>query len=218
MGNAFAKLRRNMVDNQLRTTDVTDSRVLDAMGSVPREAFVATDRQPLAYIDEDIRLDGNRFLMEPSPFAKLVQLAAIAKTDTVLDVGCASGYSSAVLSLLAHSVTALEEDATLAARATEILRAHGCDNVTVVTGPLREGYAQRAPYDVIFVGGSVGTPPEALASQLREGGRMAVVEGEGHAGAAWLWVRNDGVLSRRRAFNCAVKPLAGFAKPAQFVF
>ncbi len=218
MGIDYAKLRVNMVDNQLRTTDVTDHLLLDAMGDVPREAFVPSQLRPLAYIDEDIALSGGRYVMEPSPFAKLVQLAGIKQGDFVLDVGCASGYSSAVLSRLASSVIALEEDEALAQTATDTLNEQGFDNVAVVTGPLASGYASEGPYDVIIVEGAVETVPQALIDQIRDGGRMVVVEGAGNAAAAWLYVRDGDVVSRRRGFNCAVKSLPGFSRETEFVF
>src|SRR5690606_4009204 len=120
----FAVQRLNMVDGQLRTTDVTNADVLAAMLSVPRELFVPQSRQALAYIDEDIPVGDQaqpRFLMEPSPFANLVQLAGIGPDDFVLDIGCATGYSAAVLSRLSSSVVALECDSSLADAATASL-------------------------------------------------------------------------------------------------
>ena len=135
----FSELRTKMVDGQVRTTDVTDPAILDAMLAIPREAFVDEGRRPLAYIDEDIEIAPGRYLMEPSPFAKLVQLAAIRPGETVLDVGAGTGYSSAVLSRLAGRVVALESDAALADRARAALAALAIDNVTVVTGPLGVG-------------------------------------------------------------------------------
>src|SRR5690606_33044818 len=123
---------------------------------VPREAFVPETWRPFSYIDEDIELATSqagerRFLMKPSPFARLVQLAAIRPGDAVLDIGCNCGYSSAILSHLAGSVVALDSDASLAASARGSLEAQGCENVTVVEGPLAAGHPAAAPYDVILI-------------------------------------------------------------------
>jgi protein-L-isoaspartate(D-aspartate) O-methyltransferase len=220
----FSEQRAKMVDGQLRTTDVTNQVLLAAMGSVPREAFVDARRKALAYIDEDLEIapasssGGARYLMEPSPFAKLVQLADVRPGDVVLDVGCGSGYSAAVLSRLASSVIALESDPSLAEQAGSTLASLGFDNVAVVQGPLNQGFAGEAPYDVILLEGSVGEIPEALFEQLKEGGRLVAVEGTGNAGVARVYPKNNGIVAGRRGFNAAVKPLPGFEKAPAFEF
>jgi protein-L-isoaspartate(D-aspartate) O-methyltransferase len=214
----FSELRTKMIDGQLRTTDVTDTAVLDAMLAVPREAFVDEKRQPLAYIDEDIEIAPSRYLMEPSPFARLLQLAAITPADHVLDIGAGTGYSSAVLSRLAGSVVALESDSALAERAKAALAETGAGNITVITGQFEEGYAAGAPYDVIIVEGAVGRLPESLFSQLGEEGRLVVIEGHGNAGIARLYLKTGGSITGRRAFNAAVKPLPGFERTPSFEF
>ncbi|TIT70522.1 MAG: protein-L-isoaspartate O-methyltransferase, partial [Mesorhizobium sp.] len=177
----FSELRVKMVDGQVRTTDVTSAPLLDALLSVPREVFVGDRQRDLAYIDEDIRIadsaDGSRYLMEASPLAKLMQLAEISVTDSALDVGCGTGYASAILSRLARSVVALESDSALAQTAASTLSSLGCGNVTVVQGALAQGHAAKAPYNVIFIGGSVAKVPASLLDQLAEGGRLVAVEG-----------------------------------------
>ncbi|RWQ34771.1 MAG: protein-L-isoaspartate O-methyltransferase [Mesorhizobium sp.] len=218
----FAERRVKMVDGQIRTTDVTSAPLLDAMLVVPREAFVAPGQRDLAYIDEDIRIangvDGPRYLMEPSPLAKLMQLAEIDPGDSVLDVGCGTGYATAILSRLAKSVVALESDPALAETAMSTLSALGCDNVSVVKGSLPEGHAAEAPYDVIFIGGSVEKVPDSLLDQLAEGGRLVAVEGQGNSGVARLFFKTGGVVTGRGAFNAAIKPLPGFERIRAFEF
>jgi len=220
----FSERRVKMVDGQIRTTDVTSAPLIEAMLSVPREAFVGAGQRDLAYIDEDIRISdgvdggGARYLMEPSPLARLLQLAEVDEGDSVLDVGCGTGYSAALLSRIARSVVGLESDAALAEAARSTLSAQGCQNVTVVTGPLSQGHAAKAPYDVIFVGGSVGEVPAALLDQLAEEGRLVAVEGQGNSGVARLFFKAGGVVTGRRAFNAAIKPLPGFERIHAFEF
>ncbi|MBX3578083.1 MAG: protein-L-isoaspartate O-methyltransferase [Rhizobiaceae bacterium] len=220
----FSQQRIKMVDGQLRTTDVTSQPLLAAMLKVPRETFVGAPKRDLAYIDEDLEIaspragSGARYLMEPSPFARLVQLAEIGPGDFVLDVGCGSGYSSAVISQLAGSVIALESDPSLADFATSALASLGHDTVVVVQGALEQGYASEAPYDVIMVEGAVDHIPDALFDQLKEGGRLVAVVGEGNAGEARVYVKSHGSVTGRRAFNAAVKPLPGFKREMAFEF
>ena len=220
----FQAQRIKMVDGQIRTTDVTDHALLSALLTVPREEFVPARRRELAYIDEDLEIAAAtperpaRFLMEPSPFARLVQLAAIRPGDFVLDVGCATGYSSAVLSKLANFVVALESDAELAQTASANLARLGYENVAVVTGPLAQGHAAEAPYDLIVIGGAVDEVPGALVDQLKDGGRLVAVVGRGNAARAFLQVREGDSLSMRYAFNAAIKPLEEFRKAPVFEF
>jgi protein-L-isoaspartate(D-aspartate) O-methyltransferase len=224
MESDYSGQRLRMVDGQLRTTDVTSAAVLEAMLSVPREEFLDVSKRPLAYIDEDLivapagRGGVSRYMMEPSPFAKLLQLAEIGPADFVLDVGCCTGYSSAVLSRLASSVVALESDGTLADLASANLVRLGYDNVAVVRGPLDLGYPAEAPYDVIILGGAVQVVPDGLLAQLKEGGRLVAVEGSGNAGRARLYLKSGDTVTARNAFNCAIKPLPGFERARTFEF
>ncbi len=219
----FEQLRIKMVDGQLRTTDVTNLPILEAFLSVPREAFVPARLKELAYIDEDVDItppdgEARRFLMEPSPLAKLIQLADIETGDVVLDVGTGTGYAAAILSQLAGSVIALESDAALAAQASERLSELGCDNVAVVEGALVAGYPSEAPYDVILVAGAVDRVPDTLFEQMKDGGRLVTVEGHGNAGVARLYLKQGDHVSGRWAFNAAVKPLPGFQAEPAFEF
>lgn len=220
----FARLRRTMVDGQIRVNDVTDPRIIAAMLELPRERFVPEDRASLAYLDDDlsVREAGAgrpaRFLIEPMVLAKLIQALDLKTGDRVLDVGCATGYSSAVLSRLAGEVIALEEDDELAARARRVLAELRIPNVTILPGTLAAGWPSGGPYQAILINGSAEVVPEALLEQLTEGGRLAAVMKSGPMGRATLFMRAGGVASRRPLFDAAVPPLPGFAAPPRFVF
>lgn len=223
MGTDYQDARQKMVDNQIRTTDVTSHSVLRAFLTVERQDFVPASLKPLAYIDTDLEItsaDGSapRYLMEPSPLAKLLQLAEIKPDHVVLEIGCAEGYAAALLSLLAGSVVAVESDGALADAASTRLSENGYDNVAVVTGDLEAGYASEAPYDVIFFNGAVETVPETITAQLREGGRLVAAVGSGNSAQAHLMVKEGGVVSGRPVFNLSIKPLPGFRKAEEFVF
>ncbi|WP_377296591.1 protein-L-isoaspartate O-methyltransferase [Rhizobium sp. SGZ-381] len=214
----FEAARIKMVDNQVRTTDVTSHSVLRAFLTVPREAFVPEKMKPLAYIDNDIEVAPGRYLMEASPLAKLLQLAAVTKDDVVLEIGCGTGYATALLSNIASAVVAVESDAGLATKATETLATLGCDNAVVVTGNMEAGYAAEAPYDLIFINGAVEQVSEPVFQQLRDGGRLVTVVGYGNASTARVFRKENGVVSESAFFNTSVKPLPGFRKAKEFVF
>ena len=220
----YGRQRQVMVDGQLRVNDVTDQRILAAMLELPREKFVPAARAALAYVDEDISLRGTaagkpaRYLLEPMVLAKLVQALAISASDHVLDVGCGSGYSAALLSRLAGSVVALEEDPEFTPIATRLLASLGAANAKVVSGPLSAGAPRDGPYDAVLLEGSVEVVPEALTQLLKEGGRLAAVVGSGRSAKAMLYLRSGDAVSARAVFDAAIPPLPGFAAPKEFVF
>jgi protein-L-isoaspartate(D-aspartate) O-methyltransferase len=217
----FARQRQNMVDGQVRVNDVTDPRILAAMLEIPRELFVPKNRVALSYIDEDIQIREAhgaapaRFLTEPMVLAKLVQALEVTEEERALVIGCATGYSAALLSFLAREVVALEGEEALAATARKLLVQ---PNITVVSGPMNAGWPYAAPYDAILIDGSVEYVPEAITGQLKDGGRLAAVVGKGRAAKALVHVCSAGVVSARPIFDAAIPPLPGFARPPQFVF
>ena len=220
----YARQRQAMVDGQVRVNDVTDPRIIAAMLELPREKFVPASRTALAYVDEDLPLRGTaagkpaRYLIEPMVLAKLVQALAISESDHVLDVGCGSGYSTALLSRLAASVVALEEDPEFVPIATRLLASLGVTNARVISGSLSAGAPQEGPYDAILLEGSVEVVPQALTDSLKDGGRLAAVVGSGRSAKATLFLRSGKVVSARSVFDAAIPPLPGFAAPKEFVF
>ena len=218
----FAAARRMMVDGQVRTADVTDLRLLAAMLELPRERFFPDDKASLAYLDLDVPVSAPgqpvRRLLKPMVLAKLIQAAGIAESDAVLDVGCASGYSTALLSHLAGSVVGLEEDAALARQAADAMSWAQLPNAKIVTGPLAQGCVGEGPYDVILLQGSAEVIPPALFDQLKNGGRLICVLGRGPQGKAMFYRRAEVDISGRPVFDAAAAALPGFAKPPEFVF
>lgn len=208
-----------MVDSQIRTNRVTDPRIVSAFETVPREAFVGEARRSIAYVDEDLEVAPGRYLMEPMVLARLVQAADPQPHDIALDIGCATGYSTAVLARLAQTVVGLESDRALLDAANRTLNALDVDNAVVVEGPLEAGYQKQGPYDVIVFQGAVCEVPEAVKRQLAEGGRLAavVIDGGG-IGRGMLLQRAGDSFSRRMLFDAATPLLPGFAREAGFVF
>ena len=208
--------RTNMVESQIRPSDVTDRRILRAMADIPREGFVPAGVASLAYMDGPVPLASpRRALMAPRTFARLVQLMGIEATDRVLIVGCGTGYGAAIVSRLAGSVIALECEEALASVAKTNLAGHS--NVTVATGPLPDGAAAQGPYQVILVEGAVWERP-ALLSQLAPSGRLAAILNDGSVSRATLWRRVGDVFGATPAFDAVAGDLPGFKPRATFVF
>src|SRR5215470_6470578 len=208
--------RINMVESQVRPSDVTDRRIIRAMLEVPREAFVPSALRALAYMDEsvpvvDSAVRPTRCLLAPRTFAKIVQLAELGPDAVVLDVGCATGYSVAVLARLAKSVVAVEVDAALVARASETLRQLEVTNALVLEGALPMGAPTHAPFDAILLEGAVPMVPEELLAQLKDAGRLIAIVTDDALGRAKLWRRTGKVFDARPAFDAGAPALPGFA-------
>jgi protein-L-isoaspartate(D-aspartate) O-methyltransferase len=213
----YADARRRMVDGQIRPNKVSDPRLLEALGDLPRERFLPPPLRTRAYLDEDVSLPRGRALMEPMVLARLVQLLAPRPGARALVVGAGTGYGAAVLARMGAAVTAVEEEAELAAIAREAFAA--ClppAAVRVVEDlPAADGEA----FDAILVEGEVPEVPERLSGLLAQGGRLAAVLGGGRRnGTAVLGQRIGGAFTVTPAFDCAVAALPAFAPPARFVF
>ena len=213
-----ANARRLMVEGQIRTADVTDLDLLAAMQTVPREWFLPDALADLAYVDKDITIAAGRALLKPMVLAKLIQAARVKKTDRILDVACGTGYSTAVLALLAGAVIGLEENPDLARQAKNALGETGSPSAEVVVGPLTAGWPTGAPYDVILLNGLTEIVPEALGPQLKPDGRLVGIYGRPHAAKATVFHMIEGQLVGRPVFDAAAPLLPGFAAPPAFVF
>ena len=213
-----AKARRMMVDGQVRTADVTNLDLIAAMAAVPRERFVPPALAEQAYVDCDLAIGEGRALLKPMVLAKLIQAARVGPGDHVLDVGCGTGYSSAILARLAGSVIALEENVALAGEAKDALAAVGAARVSVVTNPLTEGWEPGGPYDLIFLNGATETAPDTLGRQLKVNGRLVCIFGRPPASKAMLFRETEGRLVGRPVFDAAAPLLPGFVAPPAFVF
>jgi protein-L-isoaspartate(D-aspartate) O-methyltransferase len=217
MAENFAAARRSMVLSQLRPNNVTSPSVIDAMGAVPREEFVPKELRGVAYLDEDLPLGEDRFLVEPRVFGRMLQAARISETDVVLDVACATGYTSAVIGQLAQAVVAIEDRPAQVAHASEILSRLEIDNVAVVEGALAAGNARQGPYNVIHINGAVEEVPHSLLEQLAPDGRLICVIGSG-PGVATLYRRVGKEFHARSLFDASVPLLDSMVNRDGFHF
>lgn len=213
-----------MVESQILPNKVNDPRLIEALSSVPRERFVPETRRGTAYVDEDLEIAPGRFLMEPVVFARMVEAAGVLETDTVLDVGCGPGYSTAILAQLAGAVIGLEKEADLVENARALMLDLGVDNAVFEQTDPTLGYPDQAPFEVIMLGGAVADVPACLLDQLADGGRLIAVipdrhlSNRSHFGPATLFTRAGRSVGSRPLFDAGIPPLPGFEKEPGFVF
>ena len=212
----YTARRTMMVDTQVRPSDVTKFPIIDAMLSVPREAYVPDALREAAYVGENLSIGGGRVMLEARTLAKMLDALDIQPSHVVLDVACGLGYSAAVLSQMCDFVVAVEDDEARAQEAQSLLSEHGVDNAAVMAGPLAEGSPKSGPYDVIVIEGGAEEVPASLTDQLNEGGRIACVFVEGTLGVIRIGHKIDGKVNWRFAFNASAPILDGFEKAAVF--
>lgn len=218
----FATARQKMVDGQVRPNDVTDSRIIDAMLAVPREAFVPPSQSAMAYLDRDLDISegasAKRFLIKPQVLAKMLQAAEIKETDKVLVVGTAPGYAAAVVARLAGQVVATEGDAGRQAKAKAVLAELGLANVTFKAAAAADGEPANAPYDVIVLDGATEVTPDRLYGQLRNGGRLVGVFATTRPPRAMIVTHSHADFGNRVLFDASVPVLPGLERLPAFVF
>ena len=216
----FAVARRRMVDCQVRPSDVTDLRIIDAMLEVPRELFVPKSLQALAYLDQDLNVSEPgtppRVLLRPALLARMLQAAAITETENVLVAGCATGYAAAVAGKLARWVVCTEAAPALIAQGKEALS--GATNVTLKQAPAQAGDPASEPFDVILLQGAAQVPLEALQQQLCLGGRMVWIDATGVTDRAALMTRSEADFGSRILFDATAPVLPGLERRAAFAF
>jgi protein-L-isoaspartate(D-aspartate) O-methyltransferase len=216
----FSTLRQRMVDNQIRTSEVTDRAVLDAFLSMPREIFVEAGARPFAYGDVEVRMSpaSARRMTDPVRQARLIQALPRGGNIRAMVVACGSGYSAAILARLVGSVVAIEEDRALAALARGNLAACGAQNVTVFEAGLADGHPQGAPYGAILVDGAVEVMPASLLSQLAPGGALVTVERNGAVSRAVLYERVGDETTKWPLLDAWAPILPGFERRPTFAF
>ena len=212
----YAAARTTMVDCQIRPSDVTLYPIIDALLKIPREDYVPAAKKPVAYAGAHVGLGDGRVILDPRVFAKMLDALNIVPGDVVLDIGCALGYSAAVIAELAEAVIAVEEDASMAAEATRNLADGGADNAVVIEKSLAEGAPEHGPYDAIMIEGAVQQLPDGLTDQLKEDGRIVAIFDREGAGHVRLGVKSPAGIAWRTLFDATAPVLRGFTREAEF--
>jgi protein-L-isoaspartate(D-aspartate) O-methyltransferase len=214
----LARTRDIMVESQVRTADVTDTRILHAMRVLPRERFAPAQKRALAYADLELEVAPGRCLMRPRDLAKLVQALDPQPHERGLELAGATGYGAAVLAACCKRVITLDPDPDLSFAARAALESCSRETVKTVSTAVTDGWKDEAPYDVILLNGAAEIVPEAWLDQLADGGRLGVIVRNGPAGAARIYTRSGDTVAHRLAFD-AFPPIApGLERPRTFAF
>lgn len=217
----FKQARTNMVDCQIETAGVVSRTLIEAFDTVPRECFVPEHLQSVAYSDEDLKISDKRYLMEPMVHARLVEALEPSPQDVVLDIGCANGYSSAILSSLVTTVIALENSEEYLDQAAKLWKKQDVCNVVGVQGELPKGNAKNAPYDLIIINGAIESPPQALLEQLAPEGKLGCIvkeKGQALGKAILIQALGDDSYSSFHLFEAGCPYLEGFEPGHAFQF
>ena len=216
----FKIARKNMVENQIRANKVTSLNVINAFLDVPREKFVPDALQEISYVDEDIQLSRNRFMMKPMILARLFQSLNLKGNENILHVGSNSGYGSAILSRMCSSVISLESDKKLFETSIHTFSNMGFDNVVPLHGSMENGVEKEAPFDIIFIEGSIETEPKSLFGQLNENGKLIAILRPANIkiGKAKLFFKISNEIGLENLFDAQVSKLSIFKSKTKFSF
>jgi protein-L-isoaspartate(D-aspartate) O-methyltransferase len=211
--------RFNMIEQQIRPWDVLDSKILELMAAIPREAFVPAGYEGLAYADTEIPLGRGQVMLSPKVVGRMLQAANIDPLDIALEVGTGSGYQTALLARGCRQVFSIDIDARNSAQARKNIDSQGINNATLEVGDAARGWDQSAPYDVIIINGSLPVLPETFQKSLNRGGRLVAIVGDAPVMEAILITRTgDNEWSRESLFETSIPPLINASQPQRFTF
>ena len=215
----FSFLRKNMVDCQLKPNKIINLNLIDAFLKVPREIFVNKKNINQCYLDVNIDLTKNRFLLNPMVSARLIQSLNISKDDTVLTIGSGVGYNSVILSYLCNTVIGIESIKSFYDFSVDVLTKLEINNVVFIKSKIENGYSDQQPYDCIIIEGGVNHVPIEILNQLSENGRLVAVEiKEGNVGKATMYQRYGKEFIKNYLFDAYIPIFDGFKKNQNFIF
>jgi protein-L-isoaspartate(D-aspartate) O-methyltransferase len=213
------RARFNMIEQQIRTWEVLDQRVLDLLSKLRREDFVPEPYRALAFADMEIPIGHGESMLQPKQEARMLQELTLKQDDQVLEVGTGSAYMTALLASFAAHVYSVDIQPEFTRNAAAKLARNGISNVTLETGDAALGWNKQGPYDAILITGSLPILPETFKASLKPGGRLLAVIGEPPVMEAQLITNMaDGAYNAVSLFETCIAPLKNARQPERFVF
>ena len=208
----FDVSRKNMVNNQIITNKVVNPLIINAFLSIQKEKFIPKQKRAIVYSDAEIAFNKERSMIKSFLLAKMIEFSNVKQNDSILVIGCLSGYSVAIMSQLSGYVFGLENDLTMVKKANTILSEMACHNCSINYGKLSEGLKKNMPFDKIFVEGSVEFIPNNIIQQLKEGGEIFAIfkEQKSIVGKYKVGLKYEGLVSYRHLFDANAKLLKDF--------
>lgn len=199
---AFEIARINMVKSQILPSNITNEVLIDVITEIPRHIFIPENKQGIAYIDGSLLVGNGRYILAPMIFAKMIEALDIKGSESVLDIACGTGYSSAVMANLCKKIVAVESSTDLASKAHLNLNKLGVDNVIIISNSLADGHEEGAPYNIIFINGAVSKVPQGLFNQLAENGKLiTIISKTPNSGSIILYKKTNGAISSSEIFD-----------------
>ncbi len=213
----FYTLRKNMVDSQLKPNKIVNKNLIDAFLRVPREIFLSKKIINQSYVDDNIDLTKNRYMLNPMIISRLIQALNVKQNDTILVLGSNVGYSSVILSYLCNTVIGIEAIKSFYEFSTSVLMKLDVNNVAIIKGKIEYGFPDQHPYDNILIEGGVNFVPERILNQLADNGKLVTVEvDEGNIGKAVIFKKQKNNYSKSFLFDANVPLLDVFKKKYSF--
>ena len=208
---AFETARINMVKNQILPSNINNELLVDVIMDIPRQIFIPEDKQGVAYIDGSLQIGAGRYILPPMVFAKMAEALDIKGSESVLDIACGTGYSSAVLANLCKKIVAVESNTDLASKAHQNLNKLGVSNVIIISNTLSRGHEEGSPYDIIFINGAIKEIPQNLFGQLAENGKLVtIISKTPYSGSIIVYKKEKGTISSKEIFDVNIPLIEDF--------
>ena len=214
-------MKNNMINNQLKPSGINDDKLLQIFDSIPKELFLDDEKKSISYHDGNIEVKKGRWLLSNATIAKMIDSVNFSKDDVILEIGAGCGYTTAILESLASIVVGIESDITLREKANKIIAQIGLDSAIIINGDHNKGHLKSAPYDKIFIFGSVSCVPDCLFDQLAENGKLLCGvknSSDNSYGKAFVFSKNKSIINSSVIFEGNIPEVPGFEKQENFEF